>query len=32
LRVAIDIWLEHGGKGRLTKYIQDAFANLKAEV
>lgn len=32
LRIAVDAWLEQGGKRQLTKYIQDAFANLKAAI
>lgn len=32
LRIAVDAWLEQGGKRQLTKYVQDAFANLKAAI
>ncbi|MFC0238937.1 TetR family transcriptional regulator [Rhodopseudomonas telluris] len=32
LRLAVDGWLEHGGKRPLAKYIEDAFRNLKAEI
>ncbi|WP_244485888.1 hypothetical protein [Bradyrhizobium viridifuturi] len=32
LRIAVDAWLEQGGKRQLTKFVQDAFANLKAAI
>lgn len=32
LRLAVDDWLEQGGKRPLAKYIEDAFRNLKAEI
>lgn len=32
LRLAVDTWIEHGRKRKLTTYVQDAFANLKAEI
>ena len=32
LRIAVDAWLEQGGKRQLTKYVEDAFANLKAAI
>lgn len=32
LRLAVDAWIEQDGKRPLTKYIQDAFKNLKAEI
>lgn len=32
LRLAVDGWLEHGGKRPLAKYIEEAFRNLKAEI
>ncbi|MGY4480470.1 TetR/AcrR family transcriptional regulator [Bradyrhizobium sp. USDA 3364] len=32
LRIAVDAWLEQGGKRQLTKFVADAFANLKAAI
>lgn len=32
LRIAVDTWLEQGGKRPLAKYLLDAFDNLKAEI
>lgn len=32
LHFAVDAWLEQDGKRPLSKYIQDAFENLKAEI
>jgi AcrR family transcriptional regulator len=32
LRLAVDAWLEQDGKRPLTKYVQDAFKNLKEEI
>ena len=32
MRIAVDAWLEQGGKRQLTKFVQDAFANLKAAI
>jgi AcrR family transcriptional regulator len=32
VRLAVEIWLEQGGRRPLSKYIQDGFANLKAEI
>jgi AcrR family transcriptional regulator len=32
LRLAVDAWLEQEGKRPLTKYVQDAFKNLKEEI
>ncbi|QOZ33481.1 TetR family transcriptional regulator [Bradyrhizobium sp. CCBAU 53421] len=32
LRIAVDAWLEQGGRRQLTKYVQEAFANLKAAI
>ncbi|WP_236000222.1 TetR/AcrR family transcriptional regulator [Bradyrhizobium uaiense] len=32
LRIAVDTWLEQGGKRQLTKFVQDAFTNLKAAI
>lgn len=32
LRLAVDKWIEQGRKRKLTTYVQDAFAKLKAEI
>jgi AcrR family transcriptional regulator len=32
VRLAVEAWLEQGGKRALSKYIQDGFENLKAEI
>jgi AcrR family transcriptional regulator len=32
VRLAVEAWLEQGGRRPLSKYIQDGFAGLKAEI
>ena len=32
LRIAVDRWVEDGGKRPIAKYFRDAFANLKMEI